>query len=54
MKAYKQYSKSRPVPSAESVKRMKELTLKSANPHPLLGKHFPNYLKTLTLYGSVA
>lgn len=36
VKAYKQYSKSRPVPSAESVKRMKELTLKSANPHPLL------------------
>ena len=37
-KAYKQYSKSRPAPSPESVKRMKEMSMTSFNCHPLLGK----------------
>ncbi|CAB3987285.1 ATP-dependent RNA helicase DDX54 [Paramuricea clavata] len=36
-KAYKQYSKSRPAPSPESVKRMKEMSMTSLNCHPLLG-----------------
>ncbi|XP_028406075.1 ATP-dependent RNA helicase DDX54-like [Dendronephthya gigantea] len=36
-KAYKQYSKSRPAPSPESVKRTKEMSLKALNCHPLLG-----------------
>ena len=37
-KAYKQYSKSRPAPSPESVKRMKETSMTSLSCHPLLGK----------------
>ena len=36
-KAYKQYSKSRPAPSPESVKRMKETSMTSLSCHPLLG-----------------
>ena len=36
-KAYKQYSKSRPAPSPESVKRMKDMSMTSLNCHPLLG-----------------
>ena len=37
--AYKQYIKSRSLPSAESVKRVKELHLSGLPVHPILGKY---------------
>ena len=36
--AYKQYLKSRPVSSSESIKRTKELALKDLGYHPLFGR----------------